>query len=332
VLKLVVLGKSTPRGNRMTPPFLLGGKPHRWLNRRVKPEVCTLSSLPPPKAGRKRYGVLGSPVAHSLSPAMQEAGFRALGIPAEYLRVEIPAGDLQKALPQLQKSGFAGWNCTLPHKEAMFALCPVTDEAARESAAVNTVVVSEKGLRGHSTDADGWEDAVAEAWQLDLSGQRVLLLGCGGVGRTLAFRLARRGCRHLRLANRTSSKATQLADKLLSSKKLPVSVIPWNPAELSQAVQDSDLLIQATPMGLAAMDPLPVPESSLHPRLRIYDTVYHRDFTPLVRAARAHHLPALDGLGMLLHQGARALSIWSGRTAPLAEMRAALEQAAGRSI
>jgi shikimate dehydrogenase len=91
-------------------------------------------------------------------------------------------------------------------------------------------------------------------------------------------------------------------------------------------------LIQATPVGLAATDPLPIPESSLHPGLRIYDTVYHQDLTPLIRAARARHLPALDGLGMLLHQGARALSIWSGRTAPFAEMRAALEKAAGRSI
>ena len=298
----------------------------------MKPEAYTSTSLPPPNAGRKRYGVLGSPVAHSLSPALQEAGFRALGIPSEYLRVEIPAGDLKEALPHLQKSGFAGWNCTLPHKEAMFALCSEKDEAARESGTVNTVVVSEKGLQGHSTDADGWEDAVAEAWQLDLSNQRVLLLGCGGVGRTLAFRLARRGCRQLRLANRTSSKAVQLAEKILSLKKLPVSVVPWSSPELSQAVHDSDLLIQATPMGLSGTDPLPVPESSLHPGLRIYDTVYHRDFTPLVRAARARHLPALDGLGMLLHQGARALSIWSGRPAPIAEMRAALEKAAGRPI
>jgi shikimate dehydrogenase len=92
------------------------------------------------------------------------------------------------------------------------------------------------------------------------------------------------------------------------------------------------LLIQATPLGLSANDPLPVPESSLHPGLRIYDTVYHRDWTPFVRAARARHLPALDGLGMLLHQGARALSILSGRPAPIAEMRAALEKAAGRPI
>jgi len=263
---------------------------------------------------------------------MQEAGFRALNIPAEYLRVEIPAGELKEALPRLQKSGFAGWNCTLPHKETMGVLCAETDEAARESGTVNTVVVSEKGLQGHSTDADGWEDAVAEAWQLDLSTQRILLLGCGGVGRTLACRLARRGCRQLRLANRTPSKATRLAEKLLSSKKAPVFVVPWHSAELSQAVQDSDLLIQATPLGLSPTDPLPVPESCLHPGLRIYDTVYHRNFTPLVRAGRARHLPALDGLGMLLHQGVRALSIWSDQPAPVSEMRAALEKAAGRSI
>ena len=263
---------------------------------------------------------------------MQEAGFRALGIAAEYFRVEIPAGGLEKALPHLRTAGFRGWNCTLPHKEAMFALCTERDEAARESGTVNTVVVSEAGLRGHSTDADGWEDAVAEAWKLDLSSQRILLLGCGGVGRTLAFRLARRGYRHLRLANRTEAKAAQLAAQLPPSAQGSCSIVPWKTPELTQAVQDSDLLIQATPLGLAATDSLPVPEPSLHPGLRVYDTVYHRNSTPLVRAARARHLPAADGLGMLLHQGARALSLWAGQPAPLAEMRAALEKAAGRSI
>ena len=316
----------------MAPPFLLGGTPIRWLNQSMKPAVHTPASLPPPEPGRKRYGVLGSPVTHSLSPVMQEAGFRALGIPAEYLRVEIPAGDLEKALPQLHRAGFQGWNCTLPHKETMFAICPETDETARESGTVNTVVVSSKGLRGYSTDADGLEDAVAEAWKLDLRHQRVLLLGCGGVGRTLAFRLAKRGCHQLRLSNRTPAKAAQLADKLKPLTTGTISMIPWKMPELSQAVQDSDLLIQATPLGLAPQDSLPVPEDCLHPRLRIYDTVYHRNFTPLVRAARARHLPALDGLGMLLHQGARAISLWTERPAPVAEMRAALEKAAGRPI
>lgn len=316
----------------MTPPFLLGGSVPWWLNRRMKPTILTPGSLPPLDPGKKRYGVLGFPVAHSLSPAMQEAGFHALGIPAEYLRVEVPAGDLEKVLPQLRRGGFQGWNCTLPHKEAMFALCLETDESARESGTVNTVVVSTKGFRGYSTDADGWEDAVAEAWKLDLASSRVVLLGCGGVGRTLAFRLAKRGCRHLRLVNRNPAKADQLAQKIKSCSSGSVSVISWKTPELSQAVHDSDLLIQATPLGLAAEDPLPVPENCLHPGLRVYDTVYHRDFTPLIRASRARHLPALDGLGMLLHQGARALSIWTERPAPLAEMRAALEKAAGRPL
>jgi len=263
---------------------------------------------------------------------MQEAGFRALGISAEYLRVEIAAGELATALPRLRQAGFLGWNCTLPHKEAMFALCPHTDEAARESGTVNTVVVSEKGLHGHSTDADGWEDAVTETWKLDLSTQRILLLGCGGVGRTLAFRLAKRGCRHLQLANRTEAKAAQLAARLPATGQGSVSVVPWKTPELSQAVRDSDLLIQATPLGLSDHDPLPVPEDCLHPGLRVYDTVYHRKFTPLVRAARARHLPASDGLGMLLHQGARALAIWAGKSSPLPAMRAALEKAAGRPV
>ena len=111
---------------------------------------------------------------------MQEAGFLALGIPAEYLRVEIPAGGLAAALPALAAAGFQGWNCTLPHKETMFALCNETDPQAKESGSVNTVAVSAQGRRGTSTDADGWEDDVAERWQLDLSHQRVLLLGCGG--------------------------------------------------------------------------------------------------------------------------------------------------------
>ena len=179
----------------MPTPFLLGGTPFRWLNQGVKPEVFTPASLPPPVPGRSRYGVLGFPVAHSLSPAMQQAGFRALGIQAEYLRVEIPPEKLAGAIPALRQAGFRGWNCTLPHKEAMFALCGETDATAKESTSANTVVVSKHGLHAYSTDADGWEDAVAECWKLNLTTQRILVLGCGGVGRTLAIRLSKKGCR-----------------------------------------------------------------------------------------------------------------------------------------
>lgn len=263
---------------------------------------------------------------------MQEAGFRALGIPAEYLRVEIPPGDLANALPRLRAAGFQGWNCTLPHKETMFALCDETDENARESSAVNTVVVSARGLSGSSTDADGWEDDIQAAWKLDLTSQRVLLLGCGGVGRSLAFRLARRGCRQLTLSNRSPGKALRLAEEVRRYGTTPVGVAPWERESLRQATRQSDLLIQATPLGLVDDDARPLEEDCLHEKLRVYDTVYRQEFTPLVRMAKARHLPALDGLGMLLHQGARSLSLWTGQPAPIPAMRTALEKAAGRAV
>ena len=290
------------------------------------------ATLPPSTPGRQRYGVLGSPVAHSLSPDMQEAGFRALGIAAEYLRVEIPGGDLADALPRLRAAGFQGWNCTLPHKETMFALCTETDAKARESASVNTVVVSAAGLRGSSTDADGWEDDVGETWKLDLSAQRILLLGCGGVGRTLAFRLARRGCKGLTLVNRSPDKAVQLAGELRPISRSSIDVTPWGSREMAEAAKKADLWVHATRLGLTDTDPLPIPEACFHAGLKIYDTVYRQDFTSLVRAARSAGVLARDGLGMLLHQGARALSIWTGQKAPLAAMRSALEKAAGRPV
>ena len=289
-------------------------------------------TLPPASAAKRRYGVLGFPVSHSLSPPMQEAGFQALGIPAEYLRVEIPEGGLAAALPRLRAAGFEGWNCTLPHKETMFALCTETDAAARESTTVNTVVVSGRGLQGHSTDADGWEDDLRESWQLDLKAQRVLLLGCGGVGRTLAFRLAKRGCPQLTLSNRSPGKAIRLAEELRAAARIPIRVVPWDSEPLAGAAHQADLLIHATRLGLAGGDSLPLPETSLHAGLRVYDTVYRKDFTPLVRLARARRLPTLDGLGMLLHQGARSLSFWTGQPAPIHAMRAALEKAAGRPL
>jgi len=316
----------------MASPFLLGGIAWRWLNERMATLVYTPDTLPPVFSGKQRYGVLGDPVAHSLSPVMQEAGFAALGISAEYFRVEVPAGGLSAALPRLHAAGFLGWNCTLPHKESMFSLCEETDESARESATVNTVLVTDGKLRGSSTDAGGWEDAVAEAWKLDLSSQRILLLGCGGVGRTLAFRLAKRGCRQLTVANRTPGKAAQLVEELRRLHATPAALVPWESAELVAAARACDLVVHATKLGLAEGDPLPLPENSWHAGLRIYDIVYRQDYTPLVRLARSRGLPAVDGLGMLLHQGARALSLWTGQNAPISAMRTALEKIAGRPL
>jgi shikimate dehydrogenase len=314
--------------------FLLGETPFRWLNVRVSKEVFTPESLPRLLRGRTRYGVIGFPIAHSLSPFLHHAGFQALGLDAEYLRIEISPENLGTSISQLMQKGFHGWNCTLPHKNSMFSLVDQLDPTAAEAKSVNTVLVVGNKLQGFSTDALGWRAAVDDVWKINLSKSRILILGCGGVGQTLARHLARSGCESLILVNRDPKKAQTLVQELESfaTGRFSLQTIGWQSRELESALRETDLLIQGTSLGLKIDDPLPIDPSRLSQGLKIYDTVYRKDFTPLVQAARKHGLQAEDGLGMLLHQGALSFTIWTGQKAPLQKMRQALHQAAGRVL
>jgi shikimate dehydrogenase len=314
--------------------FLLGETPFRWLNVRVSKEVFTPESLPRLLPGRTRYGVIGFPIAHSLSPFLHHAGFQALGLDAEYLRIEISPENLGTSISQLMQKGFHGWNCTLPHKNSMFSLVDQLDPTAAEAKSVNTVLVVGNKLQGFSTDALGWRAAVDDVWKINLSKSRILILGCGGVGQTLARHLARSGCESLILVNRDPKKAQTLVQELESfaTGRFSLQTIGWQSRELESALRETDLLIQGTSLGLKIDDPLPIDPSRLSQGLKIYDTVYRKDFTPLVQAARKHGLQAEDGLGMLLHQGALSFTIWTGQKAPLQKMRQALHQAAGRVL
>lgn len=332
MLKRTSYGKARP-GATGPPAFLLGETPFRWLNGVVKPGTFTPDSLPPLPAGRSRYGVLGQPVTHSLSPPMQEAGFSALGLDAEYLRVEVQAENLSTTVPRLLQAGFRGWNCTLPHKNTMFTLVDHVDPTAAEAKSVNTVRVEKGKLHGFSTDAMGWRAAVEEAWTIDLNKSRILILGCGGVGQTLARHLAKIGCRSLALVNREPTKARKLAEELgpVVAGRMAIHPVAWQSQDFTRALRETDLLVQGTSLGLREDDPLPMDPSLLPRGAKIYDTVYRKDLTPLVRKARTLSLHAEDGLGMLLHQGALSFSIWTGQPAPIEKMRQALHRAAGRS-
>ena len=296
-------------------------------------EVYHPHALPPLPAGRARYGVLGHPIAHSLSPFLHHAGFAALGLDAEYLRVEVPAENLASAIPLLKQGGFQGWNCTLPHKNSMFSLVDRVDPTAADVKSVNTVRVENGLLHGFSTDALGWRAAIDETWKIDLEKSRILILGCGGVGQTLARYLAKTGCRSLVLVNRDLGKAERLVQELQSTAagRLSPLVIQWGSKELDHALQETDLLIQGTSLGLKKDDPLPVNPAKLPQGGKLYDTVYRKEPTPLVQAARKLGYQAEDGLGMLLHQGALSFSIWTGQKAPLKKMREAVLLAAGRN-
>jgi len=311
----------------------LGETPFRWLNVSVSLEVFTPKSLPPLPPGRSRYGVLGHPVAHSLSPILHHAAFQALDLDAEYLRIDVTSEQLVAAIPLLKKGGVQGWNCTLPHKSSMFSLLDDADSSALEVKSVNTVRVENGRLRGFSTDAPGWRAAVDEHWGIRPEKSRILVMGCGGVGQTLARSLAKSGCKALTLVNRDPTKAKKLFEELgsASAGRFPIRWVAWQSQDLDQALHETDLLIQGTSLGLKAEDPLPFDPSKLPPEAKIYDTVYRKDLTPLVQTARKLGYQAEDGLSMLLHQGALSFGIWTGRKAPTEKMRAALLGAAGRS-
>ena len=337
------MGDERSRGNPMRnflkeqlgrSAFLLGGSPFRWLNREVQAEVFAPTTLPPPKTGVLRYGVIGSPISHSLSPSMQLAGWQALGIPAEYFRIEIPEGELEMAVPQLIQAGLSGWNCTLPHKGEMFRLSQIKDSSALEAESVNTVQILNGKIHGSSTDAAGWARAITEAWPTSLPPGRVLVLGCGGVGQSIARFLARTGCDSLTLVNRDPVRAQRLLRELtpLIAGRFPIRQMNWDLSALHKALKEADLLVHGTSLGLKEKDPSPIPEEYLNPPIRIYDTLYRKNLTPLVQAGRKRGCLAVDGLGMLLHQGVLSFELWSKKPAPIQAMRAALEQVAGRNL
>lgn len=290
------------------------------------PETFTLADLRdrwPTDGSAPRLAVLGDPVAHSLSPPMHDAALAASGLgPIRYGRLHVRAEELTETLALLPARGFLGVNLTLPHKTAALGLLDALDADARRLGAVNTVRVGADGrLTGFNTDGPGFARAVRESFKMELSGLRVLILGAGGgAGQALARQCALAGCAGLFLVNRTAEKARALANELQAL------AVPWEDGALTGTLRETDLVVNASAVGLRAGDPCSVPTGGLRSGLRVFDTVYRRDGTPtaLVTAAREAGAETADGLALLLHQGALAFEIWFGRPAPLEVMRAAL--------
>jgi shikimate dehydrogenase len=288
-----------------------------------------LSTLTPPA----RLAVLGDPVAHSKSPAFQNAALRACGIDAQYIRLHATPAELDIALRALPSAGFRGVNLTIPHKTAAMASLDEIDATAKAIGAVNTVSVEGEKLNGFNTDGAGFLRAIREEFFVDLRDLRVMVLGAGGgAGRSIAVQCALEGCERLILVNRTAEKVTELAselapyfrsDRLIGPSERLVA-IPHDIAALRAELDRIDLLVNASSVGMKHSDPALIPQSLLTANLMVYDAVYAGGKTRLVADAEQAGARAANGLSMLLHQGALAFEIWFNRPAPLAEMRAAL--------
>jgi shikimate dehydrogenase len=266
------------------------------------------------------YGVLGWPVAHSRSPAMQNAAFEAAGIDATYVRFPVAPDALGDAVRGLRALGIAGANVTVPHKTAVIAHLDTIDESARAVGAVNTLTISEDGsIRGANTDVGGLVRALTEAGAT-LAEARALVLGAGGAARAAVAGLRGAGA-HVTVAARRVEEGARLGAPTLDLADRDA---------LADALAAADVVVQATSatmQGDAAartfVEALPL--ASLRPGALVTDLVYAPRDTLLLRAARAHGARTLDGLAMLLHQGALAFELWTGVPAPLPAMRAALE-------
>jgi shikimate dehydrogenase len=279
-----------------------------------------------------RLGVFGDPVAHSLSPQMQNAALKQSKIDMQYARFHIRPNELASAFAFISKLDFVGINLTLPHKIDAAGLVDELDENAKRIGAVNTIEIDDGKLRGFNTDGGGFSRAVREEFSVDLRDLRVMVLGAGGGARAIALQCAKENCERLVIANRTVEKAQQLADGLrdfFSGPKVfgPVprlQAIPWEERSFQFQIANVDLVVNATPLGLSHGDASPIPARLLAPHVMVYDTIYFDKHTPLVSAAIEAGARAANGLSMLLHQGAVAFEIWFQREAPIEVMRKAI--------
>ena len=272
--------------------------------------------------GTRIFGVIGYPISHSLSPVMHAAALRAMRLDALYAPFEVPPRFLKPMLRGLILAGVEGLNVTVPLKEAVVPLVDRLDLTAKAIGAVNTIVVRGRRTIGYNTDGVGFKQALRElGWRARPT--CAVILGAGGAARAVAWELAsiRGSC--LTIANRRVSRAKALA-RWLSRTRRQVHVRAVSLKDVT--LDDADLLVNATTVGMRAADGWLVDPARLRRGMLVYDLVYHRQ-TPLVRAARRRGCVAANGLSMLLYQGAESLRLWLRRSPPIDVMRRSLWRA-----
>ena len=299
---------------------------------------------------KQLYGLIGFPVKHSLSAYMHNAAFKACGIEAEYNLFEVKPFELKKFLlePQAEftdtagnkiKAGdITGFNITIPHKvfaknilEDKFAPAQTAQQGLIALAgAVNTALRQGNKIHYRNTDAMGFTISLKEDLKFEPQGKNILVLGCGGAGRAVVAGLAQeeQKVKKIYVYENDEITAHVLQGHFERLKELIVIIGKDN---LESAAQDSQLVVNATPLGMRANDPSPIEHEWLHKNLSVYDVIYHQE-TQLVKDARVLGLNVCGGLGMLLYQGVLAWEFWTGKKAPVVVMRQALNDALNKEV
>ena len=276
-------------------------------------------------------GVIGSPVAHSLSPLLHNTAFAAMGLGKDWrsCAFEVPPGEAPAALDAMQAADVTGLSVTMPHKSDVAKLVDDCSETAARLGAVNCVHRREDGsLFGTNTDGEGFVASVVRGAGFVPQGRRCVVVGAGGAARAVIVALAGAGAAQVAVVNRTRERAVEAADLAR-----PVgAVVAAGGRDLDSVLRAADLVVNATPVGMAGTDAADqewlVPPEVLRRGQVAVDLVYAPRVTPWLAAARAAGATTLDGLGMLVHQAAAQLALWTGRTPPVEAMWEAAEGAA----
>lgn len=271
------------------------------------------------------YGILGDPVAHSLSPVMHNAAFEELGMDAVYLAFRVSQNELEDAIKGAKSLGIAGLNVTIPLKEKALLFFVDAEEVAQKIGAINTIDFRTGGTPvGYNTDGIGSIRVLKETVG-ELKGKNVLIIGAGGAAKAIAFYLDVEGAK-VTIANRTKGRAAQLAAKLSNADAIALD------AELKKQIKASDILIHATSVGMHPHeDATLVTADMMHPDLVVFDIVYNPMETKLLKEAkRAGVKKIVNGVKMLVYQGAASFKIWTKEEPPIEVMEKAVTDALAR--
>jgi shikimate dehydrogenase len=273
----------------------------------------------------KRVVLIGHPVAHSLSGAMQQAAFDDQGIDAAYELWDRAPIVLPDAIAEIRSDEFLGANVTIPHKERVVPLVDKLTEEAQATGAVNTITREGQRLVGHNTDVPGFKVALDKLVGRQKMPRTAIVLGAGGGARAVVFGLIRDGFQRVVIFNRHLHRAEALVKHFgRSASHMELRAMPWHDSIIESELAKTKILVNATSIGLVG-DVSPIPAEILPPELMVLDLIYNR--TRLLRDAEAAGATTSDGELMLLHQGAAAFTLWTGRPAPVDVMQKALSTA-----
>ncbi|MCF8009779.1 MAG: shikimate dehydrogenase [Clostridiales bacterium] len=280
------------------------------------------------------YALFGHPVKHSFSPVLHNSAFKYLNLNYIYTAFDIMPRNLEPAIFAVEMLNLGGVNITIPHKEKVIDFLDELDISAQLSGSVNTVVNRNNKLTGYNTDGPGFTRSLQEDCSFNPAKKTVLIAGAGGAARAVGMQLALSGASAIGIFNRRSEKASELAQKIKESTGVSTEVLPWPREEhpvqqksLSSFFSQADLVVNCTPLGMSGVagQMPPLPYHLANPGQVAYDLIYNPRQTRFIKKFKEKGCTAVNGTGMLLHQGAQAFELWTGLSAPLDVMHRALQ-------